>query len=284
MESLVMNTDALELQAEQFIKYVDKLELENSAAMRSRESLERTINQLIEKNKENAEALDIASHAIEILRSVSDETVGQAYKFLEQSLNSALERMFKNTVRKIEIKESIQRGQYPQLSVVLHVGKGKTRSLKNDSGHGIMQIVSLLSILCLIVITGSRRIVVMDEIISGLDVENRKIVNDIMWTFTEIGFQFIVSEHGFVPEGSKVYVLEMVGDVSGVKQSYIAKKGVYLQGRIDNPYDDIIEEDEDKELEDLINESIGEPTEMSGQTDEQTESMGEFQTGAVISI
>ena len=70
----------------------------------------------------------------------------------------------------------------------------------------------------------------MDEVISGLSVHNRKIVDDILWTFTKIGFQFIVNDHGFVVEGSHVYHLEMNGDVSGIKQHYIAKKGVYLQG------------------------------------------------------
>lgn len=153
--------------------------------------------------------------------------------------------MFTKTTRKIELKESLRNNQYPQLKIILHVGNGKTRSLKNDSGHGLAQIVSLLSILSLIVITGSRRILVMDEILSGLDVHNRQVVNDILWTFTEIGFQFIVNEHGFVPENSRVYHLEMVGDVSNIKQTYIATSGVYLQsdGKTDFDYsevDDII--------------------------------------------
>ena len=214
----------------EFIKATDAIELENAAAIRSKQALEDSINDLMENNVKDKEALDIATHAIEILREVSDEAVSQAYGFLEQSLNSALERMFENTTRKIQIKESIRSNQYPQLELILHVGNGKTRSLKNDSGHGLAQIVSLLSILSLIVITNSRRILVMDEVISGLSVHNRKIVTDILWTFTEIGFQFIVNDHGYIPEGSHVYHLEMNGDVSSVKQHYIASNGVYLQG------------------------------------------------------
>ena len=68
----------------------------------------------------------------------------------------------------------------------------------------------------------------MDEILSGLSIHNRMIVTDILWAFTDIGFQFIVNEHGYIPKGSKVYHLEMVGDVSRVKESYIEEKGVYL--------------------------------------------------------
>lgn len=251
---MVVDVEQLKQQANAFINVVDQIELENNAAKKSRESLEKTINDLIKDNNESKEALDIATHAIEILRQVSDEAVGKAYKFLEQSLNSALEKMFTNTTRKIELKESLRSGQYPQLEIILHVGNNKTRSLKSDSGHGLAQIVSLLSILSLIVITGSRRLLVMDEVISGLSVHNRKIVNDIMWTFTEIGFQFIVNEHGFIPEGSYVHHLEMVGDVSHIKQTYIAKKGVYLQSDGEEDYD---YSEQSENLDSMIEESGG---------------------------
>lgn len=258
-----MNNSVQELRnkVNQFINVVNEIEVENSAAIRSREQLEMAIVNLAEENKNNKEALDIASNAITILRQVSDEAVSQAYGFLETSLNSALERMFENTTRKIEIKESIRNNQYPQLELILHVGNGKTRSLKTDSGHGLAQIVSLLSILSLIVITGSRRILVMDEVISGLSVHNRKIVSDILWSFTEIGFQFIVNDHGFIPKGSHVYHLEMNGDVSGVKQHYIADSGVYLQGDGDKEYDysnkvAVVSLDDDQEQDNTVGELI----------------------------
>lgn len=221
---------ALKQKAAQMIELINQVEIENVASIKSRQALEDSIEKLVKANNVNKEALDIATHAIEILRQVSDEAVSKAYEFLEKSLNEALARMFKNTTRKIEIKEYTRSGQYPQLELILHVGNGVTRSLKADSGHGLAQVVSLLSILSLIVITGSRRILVMDEVISGLSAHNREIVSDILWSFTAIGFQFIVNDHGFVPKGSHVYHLEMIGDVSGVKQDYIAGSGVYLQG------------------------------------------------------
>lgn len=234
-----METNTLELRnkAQLLLNNIQTLEIRNESAKQSRERLEQSINTLKERVKNNKEALDIATHAIEILRQVSDEAVTKAYAFLEKSLNAALERMFANTTRKIRIKEYTRNNQYPQLTLELEVGNGIKRSLKTDSGHGLAQIVSLLSILSLIVITNSRRILVMDEVISGLSVHNRKVVADIMWSFTEIGFQFIVNDHGFIPEGSQVYHLEMVGDVSHVKQSYIATKGVYLQGGSNDKYD-----------------------------------------------
>lgn len=222
--------------ASELLSSIDELELQQQANIKARKQLEADINSLMEKNKDNKEALDIATHAIEILREVSDAAVAQAYKFLEESLNSALERMFHNTTRKIRLHEYTRNNQYPQLEIELTVANGKKRSLKSDSGHGLAQIVSLLSILSLIVLTNSRRVLVMDEVISGLSVHNRKIVTDILWQFTQIGFQFIVNEHGYVPKGSKVYHMEMVGDVSSVKQAYIEQSGVYLNNTENDEY------------------------------------------------
>ena len=225
----------------QFIEEVNNLEMEQAASLKAKKRLEEAIDKIMEQNEENKEALDIATNAIEILRHVSDEAVTQAYKFLEGSLNAALERMFVNTTRKVRLREWTRANQYPQLEIELIVANGKVRSLKADSGHGLAQIVSLLSILSLIVITNSRRILVMDEVLSGLSVHNLKIITDILWTFTEIGFQFIINEHGFIPEGAKVYHLEMVADVSSVKEVYVAKTGTYL-----NSEDTILERTSDE--------------------------------------
>ena len=220
--------DTLELDIKNFLKQVQDMEITQAANIRARNKLENDIRKLEETNKNNNDVLDITTHAIDILRQVSDESVSKAYKKLEENLNVVLARMFSNTTRHITLREYTRSGQYPQLEIELTVAGGKKRSLKADSGHGLAQIVSLLSILSLIVITHSRRILVMDEIISGLSSHNREIVSEILWAFTEVGFQFICNEHGFIPKGAKTYHLEMVGDVSHIKESYIEPNGVYL--------------------------------------------------------
>jgi hypothetical protein len=141
-----------------------------------------------------------------------------------------LERIFSESERRIYLKEYTRGGMYPQLEIELHVENGKIRSLKDDSGHGIMQVISLLCILSLIVITGNRRILVIDETLSGLSAKSRSIIDDILWTFTEIGFQFIISEHGYIPRNAKVYKLKSVGGISSVVDEYIESDGVYLDG------------------------------------------------------
>ncbi|MEM4385661.1 MAG: hypothetical protein QXD03_03845 [Candidatus Anstonellales archaeon] len=210
------------------IQEIDNIEKENYSLMKLKSKLEESILKLQEENRKNSEAYNICINAIEILRNVSDDSVRNAYKFLEEQLNSALERMFEKSIRKIRIKEYTLKNQYPQLELELEVGNGRVRSLKSDSGHGLAQIVSLLCVLCLIVLTNGRRILVLDEVMSGLSARNREIVTEILWSFTEIGFQFIINEHGYIPRGANVYHLEMIGDVSGVKYNYIEEDGVNI--------------------------------------------------------
>ena len=223
MEALKLRKDIAD-----YMDRVTKLENYNMATIRSRQAIEAQIKELLEENKKSKEALDIGLHAIDILRQVSDQTVQEAYKFLESSINSALATMFTKSVRKIKIREYTRGVQYPQLVFEMDNGNGKIRSLK-AGGHGVAQIVSLLSILCIIVITGARRILILDEVLSGVSQSNLMVIDDVLWSFTEIGFQFIINDHGFIPRGSHVYHLEAVNDVSRLKDDYVSEYGVYRQ-------------------------------------------------------
>lgn len=220
--------DNIILEAERFIQQVENLENINLATVRQRQDIESKINRILQENKNNKEALDIGLHAIDLLRQVSDQTVQEAYKFLEDQINNALARMFTKSIRRIKIQESTRGVQYPQLNIMISNGNGRMRTLK-VSGHGVAQIVSLLSILCLIVITGARRILVLDEVLSGVSQKNLMIIDQILKGFTSIGFQFIINDHGFIPKGSHVYHLEAINDVSRLKREYISNIGVYRQ-------------------------------------------------------
>jgi type I site-specific restriction endonuclease len=209
-----------------FIRKINELEMRQRANIQMKERIDNSIWELAEKNKELKEQLDVLSTAVGILRGVSDEVVQKSYKFIEDNINEALSRIFVNTVRKIRIKE-YSRGDHPQLEIELLTEGGRVRSLKTSSGHGIMQVISLLCTLCLIVITNSRRVLAMDEVLSGLSGPTRRIVEEILWAFTEVGFQFIISEHGYILKNSKVYHLEMRNGVSGVIKEYIETEGVY---------------------------------------------------------
>lgn len=177
---------------------------------------------------ELSEELQVVTNAVNILREISDDSVRQFYSFITNSVNSTLERIFKNTTRKIQLHESTQ-GSYPQLEIQIYTANGVKRSLKDDCGHGIMQLVSLLCNLSLIVVNGSRRLYVIDETLSGLATDAKEVLDDILWSFTEIGFQFVISEHSYIPRGANVYKLAITGNTSQVVDNYTTEKGEYAR-------------------------------------------------------
>lgn len=213
---------------ENFTKRVNDLEVEQRASIKTKERLLQSIQKIVEESDLKQDELETVTNAISILRIVSDNSVKESYEYITSSVNAALERIFEGSHRSIRLEESTLKGQYPQLEVILEVGNGVERSLKFNSGHGLTQVISLLCIITIIVITKSRRILVMDEILSGLSDSTREIIADIMWTFTDIGFQFVVCEHGFIPKGAYVYELKNVNDTGVIDKQYYEENGVYL--------------------------------------------------------
>lgn len=166
--------------------------------------------------------------AIAALSKISEDAITSSFNFIEDSLNEVLAQVFVNSPRKIRLVESMRGQKYPELKIELTAANGIKRDLKTDSGHGIRQMISLLCTLCLICITGTRKFLVLDEVLTGLSREARMAVNDILWSFTSIGFQFVIVEHGFIAKGAKVYKLELNNDVSSVVSEYISEDGYFL--------------------------------------------------------
>lgn len=181
-----------------------------------------TINKDI---KDMESELETSQNAIEILRTVSDKTVKGSYEFLEHTINDALGRIFVDEKRQIKIVESSIQGQYPQIDLDIETSNG-VHSISRD-GHGIAQVISLLSSLCLIVLTGSRRFMALDEVLSGLSNEALEVIDNILHDFVNIGFNFIINEHGVLFKGAKVYEIEMQNGKSFISNEYIEPNGVY---------------------------------------------------------
>jgi hypothetical protein len=209
------------MNALEFISAVDEIEKNNTANKKMLDNLNKSIDKHLYSLDVSRENLDVVLNAISILRGIQDDSVRLSYKEIEDSVNNVLSRVFPDKVRKIELVESTRGGKYPQLDLKLRVAGGKERSLKNGSGHGIMQIVSLICNLSLIIITGSRKLLVLDEVLSGLSASAKEIISEILNQFTELGFQFVVSEHFFVPSNANVYRLEVNNDISDIADNYI---------------------------------------------------------------
>ena len=218
--------------ANRFVAAAKELNDDNNSKIRMRNNLSLRLEELRGQSRELGEELDNLVNAVALLNKISDDTVGKSYEFFKNSLNSALSRVFSKSQRQINLREYTRGGTHPQLEIEVVTEGGVTRSLKDDSGHGISQIISLLIILSIIVITGQRRFLVLDEMLSGLSSNAAKVVSDILWAFADIGFQFVISEHGLVVKGSHVYYLETSGGVSRVAKDYVERSGVYLDGSL----------------------------------------------------
>ena len=98
--------------ASEYIEKVEQLEALNKANERNREQLKKSIIRYNELRDKAATDLDVTINAINILTVLSNNAVNQSYKFIEESVNSALAKIFENSERKIILKESVFRGQY----------------------------------------------------------------------------------------------------------------------------------------------------------------------------
>lgn len=202
----------------------------NQAQMRSKKNIEDSIKNFEADRKAKEEDLDLITNAVDILRQISDDTVEKNYRFIEETVNTALKRVFPDRVREIKLVRSM-RGSYPQLEFRMTVENGIVRTIKSDSGHGIAQVISILTLLTLIVIKGERRFLVLDEMTSGMSGNTRYLMDKILWSFADIGFQFVLIDHGYIPKGSHVYAIKNENGVGKVVDDYIEEKGVYNEGR-----------------------------------------------------
>lgn len=216
---------SLSAEAITLIKDIEYFEMSQQAQRRSKEMLETSVKDYQSKLATVEENLEIVSNATSLLQKVSASSVDRSYRFIEENVNTALERIFPDKVRKIHLEETQLKG-YPQLELSLLVEGGEKRSISDGSGHGIAQIISLLCDFCLIVIRNCRRLVILDEVISGLDIESRGIFEQIMWDFSTIGFQFILVEHASIPPvGAYVVRFDKGKKGTEVKEAYIQQAG-----------------------------------------------------------
>jgi len=207
-------------EADRLLSEINEIEQVELAKEETKKRLEVSIKQYESKLEKSNKDYDVAVGAIEVLRLLSTNSVQSSYHFMEESINNALKRIFTDRIRQIELREGV-RGNYPQLEIVLHVENGVERSLKYSSGHGIAQVISLLCILSLIVFTNGRRLVILDEVMSGMSIETRKLFDDVLWQFADIGFQYIIVEHDYTPKGAYVVQLESRNELSRITKTWI---------------------------------------------------------------
>jgi hypothetical protein len=157
----------------------------------------------------------IALDAKKVLASVADERADQVLGFITSVVNKALADIFVGKTRRIELKRSLYRGKIPHINLVLHTEHGE-QSMKHQSGNGLQQIIAFIYRLCLIEVRGLRKIVFMDENLSGVHSVAMEDMKTIIELFRDGGFQFFIIEYRIPEQFGKV--VEVVPNSQGFSE------------------------------------------------------------------
>lgn len=153
--------------------------------------------------------------AQQLLATVSDSNTTAVLDYITGIVNKALSEIFPHDSRRIFLEKKMHNNQYAHINIKLSGTGGKTRDLTLQSGTGLRQVISFLFVLSTIEIRKGRRFMVMDEILSGLHPEAKRIVMEIMQIFAEEGFQFMMVEYG-VNNVGRIYIVEKPDKISTV--------------------------------------------------------------------
>lgn len=147
-------------------------------------------------NKLETTELNYDKAIIEFSR-ISTEKAVSAKEELEQVLNWALSNIEMEQNYSAEIVET-DRGSNRGLSIVLYdTDTGYARDIEEQSGTALAQMISFLMLVIVIKFSGCSRIMILDEVFSGVDDENTvRMFGEILVALAENeGFQFIYVEH-----------------------------------------------------------------------------------------
>lgn len=138
---------------------------------------------------------DITYKAIKVLQQISDERNFSMRKFLEDIINSALYTVFSDRNYKIKIDEYTH-GSNILVRLMLVDENGVERSLNIAHGEGVKQLISFLLNVVMIIFSGARRVLILDEVFHGLHDDYARVLSDLLVDLTEkSGFQFLIVSH-----------------------------------------------------------------------------------------
>ena len=187
----------------QYSQYIQRLRFEieqRDSNIQKAEKIQDTINELERKYVDMLEAQ-------QLLATISEENSNKVLSYITSIINRALSELFPHDTRRVYLEKTLHANQHAHINVVLETSEGRKRDLTIQSGTGLRQVISFLFVLSLIEIRKGRRLLMMDELLSGLHPEAKAIVVRIMTIFAEEGFQFVMVEYG-VNELGKIYLVE----------------------------------------------------------------------------
>lgn len=179
------------------------------------EKIKATIVDLQNKLASANETYACMLESLQLLAAVSDENTRMILDYITGIINKALGELFPHDSRRIHLEKTLYAGQHAHIHIKLTGTDGKERDLQLQSGTGLRQVISFLFTLALIEVRKGRRILVADELLSGLHKEAKRIIMDIIQIFAEEGFQFVFVEYE-VNDIGRIYLVEKPGRIASV--------------------------------------------------------------------
>lgn len=157
--------------------------------------------------------IEVLEKTSEFLKNMVDMRTAEAYDRIEETMNWCLSRvpLKQNYAIQINEFEDNRYGRGVALDLI-DLDTKKIRTVKNQTGTAISQIVSFLLSAVIIAISDSSRIMVLDELFSGLDDrESIRNFSDILQALAENeGFQFhIVEQNRDIASNENINVIKL---------------------------------------------------------------------------
>lgn len=190
-----VSLEELDTRIENFEVVLDKLKARREGLKIQETKSQNTVTNLDSKITANLDDILKYQKAIEVFKDIADTRNDEAKAKLEETINWALSQIPLEQNYSIVLEES-ESGK--ELDIKLReLESGRERSLKDQSGIALCQIVSFLLDIILICISNSTRIMILDEAFSGLeDKEMIQIFGEILVALARTeNFQFIMIEH-----------------------------------------------------------------------------------------
>ena len=178
---------------------------------------ERLLNRLSDRRaevKEKEEEYNNLVDASKLIATVADKQSMDTLDYITSVISKTLGELFKSDTRRIYLKKQMHAGRYAHLKVLLTDAEGVEYDMLLQSGTGLRQVISFLFCLCLIQISGGRKVFIQDELLGGTHGAAKEVLKQII-RISAKDFQFIMIEYGFDDIG-KIYNVEKPGKTSYV--------------------------------------------------------------------
>ena len=177
------------------------------------QNIKAQIDSLLSKISDMNSEYVVMLEAQQLLATISDNNTTAVLDYMTGVINKALSEIFPYDSRRIFLEKKLHNGQYAHINVRLEASNGAVRDMVLQSGTGLRQVVSFLFLISTIEIRKGRRLLIMDELLSGLHPNAKRVIMDIIQIFSEEGFQFIFVEYG-VDDVGKIYLVEKPDDTA----------------------------------------------------------------------